>query len=193
MTVFVCSIVLLYLWVRISPRARCTTLCNKVCQWLTADRWFSPGAPVSFTNKTDLHDITEILLKVALNTINQPTIYCVIDCLIGNFQYACSYIKTIRQATAWKHLRCRSTKCSTRRLPSLGLWSVFNNLNHSTTKVPFACSKASNEDHNFLFRLKFYTPQCPIPILWRFIEFWGRVQVIVLMKPVSNWLERVWV
>jgi hypothetical protein len=77
MTVFVCSIVLLYLWVRISPRARCTTLCNQVCQWLAAGRWFSPGAPVSFTNKTDLHDITEILLKVALNTINQPTIYCV--------------------------------------------------------------------------------------------------------------------
>ena len=25
---------------------------------------------VSFTNKTDCHDITEILLKVALNTIN---------------------------------------------------------------------------------------------------------------------------
>ena len=32
----------------------------------------SPGTctPVSSTNKTDLHDITEILLKVALNTIN---------------------------------------------------------------------------------------------------------------------------
>jgi hypothetical protein len=28
------------------------------------------GTPVSFTNKTDCHDITEILLKVALNTIN---------------------------------------------------------------------------------------------------------------------------
>jgi hypothetical protein len=31
---------------------------------------FSPGTPVSSTNKTDSHDITEILLKVALNTIN---------------------------------------------------------------------------------------------------------------------------
>jgi hypothetical protein len=27
--------------------------------------------PVSFTKKTDHHDMTEILLKVALNTINQ--------------------------------------------------------------------------------------------------------------------------
>jgi hypothetical protein len=32
-------------------------------------RWFSSGTPVSSTNKTDNHDITEILLKVALNTI----------------------------------------------------------------------------------------------------------------------------
>jgi hypothetical protein len=32
---------------------------------------FPPGIPVSSTNKTDGHDITEILLKVALNTINQ--------------------------------------------------------------------------------------------------------------------------
>jgi hypothetical protein len=30
------------------------------------------GTPVSSTNKTDRHDITEILLKVVLNTINQP-------------------------------------------------------------------------------------------------------------------------
>jgi hypothetical protein len=32
-----------------------------------------PGTLVSSTNKTDLHDITEILLNVALNTINQPS------------------------------------------------------------------------------------------------------------------------
>jgi hypothetical protein len=46
-----------------------TTLCDKVCQWLAIGRWFSPGYPVSFTNKTDRHDITAILLKVALNAI----------------------------------------------------------------------------------------------------------------------------
>ena len=34
-----------------------------VCQW------FSPGIPFSTTNRTDCHDITEILLKVALNAI----------------------------------------------------------------------------------------------------------------------------
>jgi hypothetical protein len=32
---------------------------------------FTPGAPVSFINKTDSHDITEIMLKVALNTITE--------------------------------------------------------------------------------------------------------------------------
>jgi hypothetical protein len=31
---------------------------------------FSAGTPVSSTNKTESHDIAEILLKVALNTIN---------------------------------------------------------------------------------------------------------------------------
>ena len=42
---------LLMLWVRISIRARCTTLCDKVCQWLATIRWFSPSPPVSSTNK----------------------------------------------------------------------------------------------------------------------------------------------
>ena len=45
-----------------------TTLCDKVCQRLSTGRWFSPGMRVYSTNKTDHHDITEILLKVALNT-----------------------------------------------------------------------------------------------------------------------------
>ena len=46
-----------------------TTLCDKVSQWLVAGRWFSLGTTVSSTNKTDCHDIAEILLKVAFNTI----------------------------------------------------------------------------------------------------------------------------
>ena len=66
----------LMLWVRISIRARCTTLCDKVCQWFATGRWFSPGPTLSSTNKTDRHDITEILLKVAWNTIKQTQILC---------------------------------------------------------------------------------------------------------------------
>ena len=46
-----------------------TTWCNKVCQWLATGQWFFPGPPVSPTNKTDHHDLIEILLKVTLNTI----------------------------------------------------------------------------------------------------------------------------
>ena len=34
-----------------------------------AGQSFSPGTPVSSTSKTDRHDITEILLKMVLNTL----------------------------------------------------------------------------------------------------------------------------
>jgi hypothetical protein len=64
----------LMLWVRILIRARCTTLCDKVCQWLATDWCFFPGPLFSSTNKTNSHDITEILLKVALNTIKQTSL-----------------------------------------------------------------------------------------------------------------------
>jgi hypothetical protein len=52
----------------------CTRLaaaCDKVYQLLVHDRWFSPGTTASSTTKTGRHDIAEILLKVALSTINQ--------------------------------------------------------------------------------------------------------------------------
>ena len=79
----------LMLWVWISIRARCTTLCDKVCQWLATGLWFSPGPLVFSTNKTD-HDITEILLKVALNTIKQTnkklSVVVIFDGLIIRWQ-----------------------------------------------------------------------------------------------------------
>jgi type II secretory pathway component HofQ len=34
-------------------------------------QWFSAGPPVSSTNKTDRHNINEILLKVVLSTTKQ--------------------------------------------------------------------------------------------------------------------------
>ena len=51
-----------------------------VCQWLATGQWFSLGALVSSTNKTDCHDITDLLLKVALNTITLTHSYflCII-------------------------------------------------------------------------------------------------------------------
>ena len=33
-----------------------TTLCDKVCQWFAAGRWFSPATTVSSTNKTNSYD-----------------------------------------------------------------------------------------------------------------------------------------
>jgi hypothetical protein len=59
-----------------------TTLCDKVCQLHATGLWFSPCTPVSSINKTNLHYIIEILLKVALNTINQtPQNFSVIQVL----------------------------------------------------------------------------------------------------------------
>jgi hypothetical protein len=57
-------------WVRIPLKRGVldTTLCHHVSQWLAAGWWFSPGTPVFSTNKADLYDITEILLRVALTT-----------------------------------------------------------------------------------------------------------------------------
>jgi hypothetical protein len=41
---------------------------DKVYQLLAQVRWFSIGTPASSATKTGRNDITEILLKVALNT-----------------------------------------------------------------------------------------------------------------------------
>ena len=56
-----------------------TTLCDKVCRRLATGQWFSPGTPVSPTNKSDRHNITEILVKVTLNTIHQTN-----PCILWN-------------------------------------------------------------------------------------------------------------
>ena len=64
-------------WVRArlcKLQKRCTRLAaasDKVYQLLAHGRWFSPGTPAPSTTKTGCYDIVEILLKVALNTINQ--------------------------------------------------------------------------------------------------------------------------
>ena len=41
-----------------------TTLRDKVCQCFVTGRWFSLCTLVSSTNKTECHDITEILFKI---------------------------------------------------------------------------------------------------------------------------------
>ena len=66
-------------------------LCNKVCQWLAAGSWFSSGTPVSSSNKSDIHDVTEILLTPITLTLFSLTyrgngIYCYI-CICGNHTF----------------------------------------------------------------------------------------------------------
>ena len=75
-----------------------TTLCDKVCQWLASGWWFSMGTPVSSTNKTDCHDITEILLKVALNNTKQT------NCLL---EYCDSWMKVFIVFT-FKMFKCEA-------------------------------------------------------------------------------------
>jgi hypothetical protein len=46
---------------------------DKICQRHATVDWFSPGTPVSSTNKTDRHDITEILVNLAVRFAKQHT------------------------------------------------------------------------------------------------------------------------
>jgi hypothetical protein len=48
----------LLVWISLRRGVLDTTLCDKVCQWLAAGLWFSPG---SSTNKTARHNITNIV------------------------------------------------------------------------------------------------------------------------------------
>jgi hypothetical protein len=47
----------LMLWVRISISARCTTLCDKVCQWLATARWFSSQLPTTIRSRPRIYII----------------------------------------------------------------------------------------------------------------------------------------
>ena len=48
-----------------------TTLYDKACHSLPTGRWFSPGTPVSFSNKTKRHDITDINLPTHSNKVTK--------------------------------------------------------------------------------------------------------------------------
>ena len=80
-----------------------TTLCDKVCQWLATGQWFPLGTSVCSINKTDRHDITEILLKVTLNTINHHTQYHINTCKIS-LLFRCWRIKEYSCITLPKHI-----------------------------------------------------------------------------------------
>ena len=59
-------------------------------------KWFSLGPPLSSTNKTNRYDISEIMLKVALNTIKQTNIIGQGGwCVWCHFQQYFSYIMMV--------------------------------------------------------------------------------------------------
>ena len=76
----------LKLRVRIPLMSKVYLIHHNVIKFVS-DLWqvggFTPGTSVSFTNKTDNHYITEILLKVTLNTVNL---------LVRNKCYGVNYI-----------------------------------------------------------------------------------------------------
>ena len=77
---------------------------------VTCDRSvvFSPGPPVSSTNKTDHHDITEILLKVALSTIKQTRKFIFIFSCEKTFKYMCNHSNTwqnyVKHSNTWQNM-----------------------------------------------------------------------------------------
>ena len=79
------------LWVRTSLRRSVldTTLCDTLCQCASGGRWFSPSTPVSETNKTDRHDMTEIVLKVALKHHNRTLYWSLVVIVILYYILVC--------------------------------------------------------------------------------------------------------
>ena len=55
---------------------------DNIYQLLVHGRWFSPDTLASSTTKTGRHDIAEILLKVASNTINKSINQLAADMLL---------------------------------------------------------------------------------------------------------------
>jgi hypothetical protein len=96
----------LILWVQISIRARYTTLCDTVRQWLATGLWFSLSSRISSTNKTDRHDITEILLKVVLNTIKQTT-----KTVIKMMYWVSPYMVQPIHKDKWEYMPSQATIC----------------------------------------------------------------------------------
>jgi hypothetical protein len=121
----------LWVWIPLRRGVLDTTLCDKVCQWLATCRWFPPRIPVSSIHKTDRRDITEILLKLALNTIT-PNLHPQIHVMMAFFpstafivlisfysvplffrrKYGMQYLSKWRCYFTWKYTIQLSLYCS---------------------------------------------------------------------------------
>ena len=88
----------------------CSIQCY-VIKWLVAGWWFSPGTPVSSTNKIDCHNITEILLKhhkpnqdwhLPICYCNQDWYLCVnLPFIFSDLYSTCFKSSKIQNQTIW--------------------------------------------------------------------------------------------
>ena len=128
-TTYMCNPCLspLMLWVWVSIRARCTQhYVIKFCQWLATGRWNSLGHLISSTNTTDSHDITEILLKVALNTSKQTGVVYVpvaeISKWAGTWYFYLSEIVYSTGRNYWTPPKLTVVKTTS----TIDLWNIFH-------------------------------------------------------------------
>jgi len=75
----------LWVWILFRQSVLDTTLCDKACQWLATGLWISPGTPIFFINKTDRHDITEILLKSGIKHNNRNPTSWLADLVVWHY------------------------------------------------------------------------------------------------------------
>ena len=88
-------------------RGRDSWIYNYVCNHCLSGRRFSPGSPIFSINKSNRHDIAEILLKVTLNTITliltiALQLYTLLEKLLPNNLQSCFnsfffYVQLLRQ------------------------------------------------------------------------------------------------
>ena len=114
-----------------------TTLCDKVYQWLATVLWFSPGTQVSSTNKTNRHGINEILLKVALNTINCVLINIIFHLNIYIFNRIHLFLIKFKRDQIWNFSKLI---LKSRRLSNDATDLMRTELNDACTKCSFDTS-----------------------------------------------------
>ena len=95
-----------------------TSIVTNTLVWIVSDmfyittpryatgRWFSLGTPVSSTNNTDCHDVTVILLKMALNTIKQTNKRSLVWLVIDILYYSISLRTVVDMARYEYTVRC---------------------------------------------------------------------------------------
>jgi hypothetical protein len=97
------------LWVWMLIRARCTTLCDKVCQWLATCWWFSLGPPVSSTNKTWFKKIEAIEKRIICPDNISACEEGQTCCKQGDKRYACCPLPEVCCLFVWWCLTPLST------------------------------------------------------------------------------------